>query len=203
MKFLKFALISLVFLSFSSPLSAQENAVTQNMDEISELKAELITQIQDPVSKIVEFNLKLNSNIDSDRVKLTWTSTGPNTYAEGQNYSLAGLNASGELRISKGQSYSVPVSLKIHGSGVNELIGKVEIFLTEGTKVVTVRTNFGSNTDGEVLPITEAYTQAKNLNTVKNIVTIIVIIIFVLISGYFGLKRFLKWLDSDERKLQE
>lgn len=198
---IKVLFLALVCLTLISPLSINAQNEEQLTDEITELKTELIMNTQDPATKVVRFILKLTSNIDSDRVKLTWTSSGPNNYTPGQNYQLNGLNASGELRIRKGQTYNIPVDLTIYGQGVNEIIGKVEIVLTEGTKILTVRSNYGSNAEGEVLPLTDAYIQAKNLNNIKNIAIIVVLLAAILIAGYFGLKRFIKWLDSDERKL--
>lgn len=200
MSYTKLTLVLLLSLFAFPTILAQESSEDAVKDEITEMQVELSSETQDPVSKNVKFNLTLNSNIDSDRVKITWTSTGPNNYTAGQNYLVNGFDASGEIRIKKGQTYSVPINITIYGFGVNELIGKVEIVLPEGTKVLTVRTNFGSNAEGEVLPLTEEYTQAKNLNNIKNIVTWIIGIILTLIIGFFALKKFLKWLDQGDRE---
>lgn len=163
------------------------------IQDVEGLRAEFKQYTQDPATKIVKFEMILTSDIDTDRLKVTWTTSGPNVFADTTQATVVAT-------IEKGKTYTIPIELKVLGYGVNELFGKAEAVKPDSTYIATIRKDFASNESGEVLPLTEDYNQQKTLNTIKNIVLVVVIVAVILIGGFFGLKRFIKWLDKDEER---
>lgn len=185
-------------------ISAQD-LTTQNqtpqIQDVDGLRAEFKEYTQDPATKKIKYEMILHSNIDSDRVRITWTTTGANVFDPQDAYTIVGTSARGDIAIKKGQTYSIPIVVTVTGSGVNELFGKAEAFLAQSTYIATVRKDYASNESAEVLPLTDQYNQAKTQNTILNVVLIIVIVVVILASLFFALKLFLKWLDRDERDI--
>jgi hypothetical protein len=79
------------------------------------------------------------------------------------------------------------------------LFGKAEAFKPDSTYLVTVRKNFASNQSSEILPLTDDYNNSKTLSLVRTILIVIVILAGVLLGGFFGVKRFSKWLNKNEK----
>ncbi len=201
-------LISILTMSMLCPIviTAQDLTTQSKAPEIQDvdgLRTEFKQYTQDPATKKVKFEMVLKSNIDSDRVRITWTTTGPNIFEKQGNYVIEGNTARGDISIRKGQTYVIPIEVTILGGGVNELFGRAEAFLAESTYIATVRKNYATNSESEVLPITDEYTSIKTRNLIITIVLIIMAVAASLVAIYLGLKQFLKWLDKDERDLPE
>ncbi|MBE2280767.1 MAG: hypothetical protein IAE91_10275 [Ignavibacteriaceae bacterium] len=198
---------TLLALSFFPLITSAQDLTTQSQEaeiqDVDGLRAEFKEYTQSPSTKKIKFEMILKSNIDSDRVRITWTTAGANVFEEQKGYTIEGTTARGNIAIRKGETYSIPIEVTVTGSAVNELFGKAEAFLAESTYIATVRKNYASNVEGEVLPITDAYSQSKTQNTILNIFVIIISVIIVLALLYLGLKLFLKWLDKDERDLNQ
>lgn len=185
-------------------LSAQD-LTTQNqsaeIQDVEGLRAQFVEYTQDPATKVIKFEMILVSNIDSDRVRITWNTNGANVFKPQAGYEITGNTARGNISIKKGETYRIPISLEITGSGINELTGKAEAFLADSTFIATVRKNFATNEDAEVLPLTDSFTQARTRNLIFNAVIIILIVVAISLAIYFALKTFIRWLDKDERNL--
>jgi uncharacterized protein YneF (UPF0154 family) len=160
------------------------------------LRATFSHETQDPSSKEIKFIMTLESDIDSDRVKVTWDVAGNSALVDRSK-------EEDDIVIESGAIYTIPVTIRPVGQGVTELFGKVEAFEPDGTQIVTVRKNFATNAAGEMLPISDEYSQAKVLNTVFNIAKIIVIFVLAVVFGFIGFKFFVKWLKKDEVQAYE
>lgn len=189
----------LVLISFVSPTLAQEDTTEDEEVEdtpaeivdIRGLRAELEQFTQDPETGRVRFEMILTSTIDSDRVQITWDVSGNSIFAEDQRETF-------NTRIESGKTYRVPIEIIPSGKGVTELFGKVESFELGNTFLVTVRKNFATNLDGEVLPVTQEFLDLKQSSTIESILLYIgggvgaVIILFMLIVLFRG------WYNKDE-----
>lgn len=181
------------------PVSAQseadlrENESLPVIEDVEGLRADFEQKTQNPRSKEVEFVLYLNSQIDSDRVKITWDLIGSSVF----------LEPSEQLRytfIERGQSYQIPIKIKPVGQGVTEIRATVEAFKADATYVVSVRKNFATNSDSEVLPLSDEYKAAKLTVQIVNTVVWVVAILVTIVLGFFGIKLFLSYLNRDDVK---
>ena len=197
-------LVTIILIAIPGIVYAQTDLKNQDqaaqISDVEGLRAEFKQDVEDPSTKIVKFTMVLKSNIDSDRVRITWTTLGPNFITQDNPYVIQSNVAIGNIVIAKGQTYNIPITIGILGDGVNELVGKAEAFKADSTYIVTVRKNYATNADSEVLPITDQYNSVKTGNTIKNVLIVVLIVAAILTAGFFGLKAFLKWLDKDERK---
>lgn len=185
-------------------ISAQDlttQSQSPQIQDVEGLRAEFKEYTQDPATRKIKYEMILKSNIDSDRVRITWTTTGANVFEPQPGYTIEGTVARGNVSIKKGQTYSIPIEITVTGEAVNELFGRAEAFLASSTYVATVRKNYASNAEGEVLPLTDQYNQAKTQNLILNVLVIIIAVVLILVGLYTALKLFLKWLDKDERDL--
>lgn len=186
-------------ISYAQDLTTQsQSPVIQDVDG---LRAEFKEYTQSPATKKVKYEMVIKSNIDSDRVRIAWTVTGPSAFEAQDNYSIDGNTARRNISIRKGQTYVIPIEVTVATEGITELFGRVEAFLAESTYIATVRKNFASNKEGEVLPLSNEYNQAKTMNTILNIVVILIAVAAILAALFYVIKLFIKWLDKDERDL--
>jgi len=174
-------------------LNAQTDA---NIDQpavvkdVEGLRAEFKQLTQDPDSKNATFQMILKSSIDSDRVKIEWTITGASKLV---NESDKRTN----LTIKKGQTYTIPITIIPQGEGVTEVFGTAEAVNVDSSYLVTVRKNFATNKNAEILPITSDYTNAKNLSVVKNIILLVVVVATILGVILLILRRITKYLKTE------
>jgi hypothetical protein len=198
--------LALLSIGLFNPIVISAQDLTQQnqaaeVQDVESLRASFNEYTQNPANKRVKFEMVLKSNIDSDRVRITWTTQGPSIFEDQSGYTIDGNTARGNIAIRKGQTYTIPIEVTVAGEGINELFGKAEAFQAESTFVATVRKNYASNESGEVLPLTDAYNQAKTQNTILNIIVVVIAVVAILVAIYFALRQFLKWLDKDERDL--
>ncbi|MDQ6984778.1 MAG: hypothetical protein Q9M91_04305 [Candidatus Dojkabacteria bacterium] len=193
--------------SLATPLLAQvdsqpteeilrEENIDAVIDDIPGLRAEFFQKTQDPKSKEIEFGIKLTSRVTSDKVRVTWTLDGKSAFKYPQSsVSVTSIEDGGE--------YILPITIIPTGQGITELIGKIESFELNNSFVVTVRKNYASNIDGEILPITDEYKSAKTTNLIRTVGIVAVTLIIAAVFATYGLKKFLKWYDRDEVKAFE
>ncbi len=194
-------ILAMFLLTLMVPLSvaAQDTQELFNNDkaavieDVEGFRASFKQYTQDPTSKVVKFEMVLTANIDSDRVKITWSTSGPNFFTD-KNQTVRNIS------VEKGKTYNIPIELTITGYGVNELFGKAEAFRTDRIYVATVRKNFGSDQDSQVLPVTDEYKSAQTAYIIKTAVLAIIVFIIVIIGIFFGVKVFIKWLNKDDIK---
>jgi hypothetical protein len=184
----------LFFLLLLSPVVyAQDLTTTDKPVEIKDfegLRAEFKQYSQDPETKIVKFEMTLNSKINSDRVRIEWTAVGISEFVDERE-------ARRDLKIEAGKSYVIPVSVRILGDGIHEVFGKAESVQVDSSFLVTVRKNFASNASAEVLPITNEYSTAKTLSQIKNAVFIIIGVAAVIAAVFFIFKRFVLFSKAE------
>jgi len=200
-------ILLLIFVSLLSPAFAQEAESTDPLTDTEEdklfeedrpaeitdvqaLRAEFKQYTQDPSSKIAKFEMILKSNIDSDRIRVTWTIKGvSNAVNEAQ------LNLT--LGVKKGGVYTLPVEVVPITTGVTEIYGKAQAFGADANVVATVRKNFASNSNGEILPLTEDFNSKKNMNLIINILKIVFVVLLLSMIGLFALKKAKVWYKKD------
>jgi hypothetical protein len=163
------------------------------IDDFAGLRAELNQYTQNPGSKEVKFEMVLESNIDSDRVRVTWELKGRSVFAEHSDPVV-------EMLIEKGQTYTIPITVIPTSKGVTELYGKVQSYELGNSFVVTVRKNYASNEAGEILPISDSYKQAKLQHTFLNLFKYLVLILIAIGSAFLGLKALKSWYGRDDVK---
>ncbi len=180
------------------PVSAQDTDMQTKdqpavIQDVEGLRTEFKQNLQDPATKIVKFEMIIKSGIDSDRIRITWTAEGSNTFVDESQTIRTGV-------VKKGGTYTIPIELKISGNGVHELFGKVEAFKADVSYIATVRKNFASNNEGEILPLTNEYNNAKTFNFIKTILLATIVFFATVFLLFVGFKRFVKWLNRDDRK---
>ncbi len=181
----------------SESTKALEQGLPAEIKDVPGLKAELKQYVQDPKSKAVKFEMILTSNVDSDRVRIVWEVKGKSKFAPNSRTTY-------QTKIAKGGKYSIPIEV-IPASGpnsteigVSELFGKVEAFELGESFVVTVRKNFASTSDGEILPITDDYRAAKRNQTLMSIGFYIILALAIVGGSAIAIKIFLKWFREDD-----
>jgi len=196
MKKILITIFSLLLISNASLIlhaQTESDLQTENeqatIEDVEGLRAEFKEYTQDPDSKIVKYEMILNSNIDSDRVKITWTLRGVSSFVDK-------TQASKNITVQKGKTYAISIEVLPSGKGVTELVGKSEAFTVNGSFIATVRKNFATNADQEVLPFTEAYTTAKRISTIKSLVITSLLLIAAAAAAFFGYKKFKVWLSK-------
>lgn len=178
----------LIILAQTQEESLQAENEQATIEDVEGLRAEFKEYTQDPESKKVKYEMILNSQIDSDRVKITWSLRGSSTFVDK-------AQATKNITVQKGKSYSISIEVLPSDKGVTELVGKAEAFTINGNFVATVRKNFATNSDLEVLPLTDAYKQSKSISTVKNVLITSVFMVAIAAGLYFGFKKFRVWLE--------
>jgi hypothetical protein len=161
--------------------------------DVQSLKADFKQYTQDPDSKIVKFEMILTSQINSDRLRITWTVSGISKPVDDNQLTTV-------LDIKAGQTYTIPIEVTPTGYGVSEVYGKAQAFGADSNVIATVRKNYASNEMGEILPITDDYKNKKLFNLVFSIIKLILILVFVFIGIFFGFKKFTKWYNANDVK---
>ncbi len=166
-------------------------------EALERISTELKEYTQNPESQIVKYEMILSSEVRSDNVRVTWTLRGNAKFVDS-------TKSTRRFGVETGETYTVPIEISPTGQGTAELVGVAEVFQIDGTLTSTVRTNFGFNSAWEKLPITEDYTNSKNLSNVKRVLTTVGVFVAVGAVGYFGFRRFKKWYSkTPEVKFEE
>lgn len=188
--------LALPLLSLVSAQSEQvlsENDMPAVIEDVPGLRAEFVQKSQNPGSKEAEFEMILTSTLDADRAKITWTIDGVSNFVDSKK-------AEQNFTIKNGGKYTLPIKIKPVGKGVTELFGKVEAFKADTTYIVTVRKNFATNASGEILPLTDEYNQAKNMNMVILIFQVVLGFVVVVGGIFLGFRYLMKYLKRDDVK---
>jgi hypothetical protein len=194
----KVSLIILIMIITPMTLLAQDSSnydedVAPEINDVEGLRADFKQHTQNPENREITFEMILDSNLDSDRVKITWELR---TLKGSGAVFLDSNDAVEYITIQKGRSYTLPITIVTTTEGVIELTGKAESFRAEATFLVSVRKTFGTNKAGEVKPVTQEYLQARTVMNVKNVILGILIVIAIMMTGIFGFKKFVKWLNK-------
>jgi len=182
-----------IYAQSSSQNNLEKNNTPAEVKDVEGFRADFKQNTQDPDTKIVKFEMILKSNIDSDRVEINWEVDGVSVFKDKGKKNL-------KTSIQGGKTYDIPIELIVAGSGITELRGKAEAFKADSSFLITVRKDFATNSNLEILPISQDYSTAKNVSLIKNIIVILVIVGIILFIGLIALKRFVKWLNKDDVK---
>jgi hypothetical protein len=173
--------------------SEDEPADVQNSQALT---AEFIQYTQSPSSKVARFEMVLTANETSNRVRVTWEVRGSSIAVKEEQLVM-------NFRVEKGLTYTIPIDIKPVNQGVTEVYGVARMFGVDSSSVTTVRKNFATNENLEILPLTDEYKQSKLLGTVWNIAKIIILLVVVILGGFFGLKGFARWYNTNDRETFE
>jgi hypothetical protein len=190
----KLIFLPFVFIILCSVVYAQVNIEHSQTIETStspDFEAKLIQRTQNPANKTIIFIMEIHSNIKSDRVLINWEIKGEAIITD--TYPQKGI-----LIVAPENTYNIPIEIKPGPDSVVELYGKAEAFLVDGTKITTVRKNFLTNSESEILPLTEEYLKAKRKHQIITLIRNIAITVTVLILTGFGVKKFLNYLKRDD-----
>jgi len=161
--------------------------------DVPSLRAGFKEGTQDPETKTIQFDLLLKSTITSDRVQINWVVDGGVAYFTNPKKIIQ------NIQVQSGGVYDIPIQLTITTSGVTELRGTIEAFAPDGTYIITVRKDFASNYSAEVLPITQAYTDAQTLSNLKTFLLVTLGIIVLITVVYLFFREFTRWLNREEK----
>jgi len=170
-----------------SELSAEQEVAV--VEDVEGLRAEFKEYTQDPDTKIVKYEMILKSNINSDRVKITWTLRGSSSFVDK-------TQAIRNVVVKSGETYAIQIQLLPSGRGVTELVGKAESYKVDGNYIATVRKNFATSSSSEVLPLTSEYTTSKNILDLRNLFLTAIVIILLGAAAFFGYKKFRVWMSQ-------
>jgi hypothetical protein len=197
------------------------------IEDVEGLRVELNQYTQDPHSKRVKFEMVLLPTVNSDRVRITWEISGTSTVPDvdemdaylttqtpegkkskskisylkavseyGKTYVVYGNSS--EFKVTSGNIYYIEIYVIPTGYGLSELVGRAEAFRAEGNLIVSASKLYGSNATGEILPITDDYKKAKNINLVTQILKALGGTVIVLLILFVAAKWFIKWLNRDD-----
>lgn len=192
----KFIFTLLFLFILTNPVIAQDENVQDQapvINDVEGLRAEFKQYTQDPESKEVKFELVLKSNLDSDRVRVTWslmTLDGKGSVFKDPSQSIKFIN------IQKGQNYTIPITIIPTGKGEVQLLGKVESFKAGATFTVTASKVYASNTIQEILPLTNDYVSARRNVLLKNIAIFVGLFALTIFIFIRGTKQFKIWLNK-------
>lgn len=193
-KLLTVILSFLVITYFSVIGFAQDELVQEQptiIDDFQGLRAQFKQNTQNPETKEAEFEMALNSRLDSDRVQITWTLT----TLSGQGAIFKDLSQVRTfINIANGESYTRKITIIPTGRGEIEIMGKVESFKAGEAFVVTVRKVFETNSVGEILPLTQDYINWRRGVLFKNIGIVIAGGVIAFYGFKYGVVYFKKWL---------
>lgn len=187
--------ILFALLTPSHIFAQDENVIDQApvINDVPSLRAEFKQYTQDPTSKEAKFEIVLKSNLDSDRVQISWTLT--TLSGSGAVFKDKAL-AKSFINIKKGQNYNKSIVIIPSGKGEIELLGKIESFKAGETFVVTVKKIFATNIQGEILPLTQDYIADRRGVLIRNIIIFIVAVIAFVYLLKKGIVLFKKWLKK-------
>ncbi len=150
------------------------------------LKVQLVTHTQNPDDKTVRLELVIYSQIQSDRVQISWESNGVVEILS---------DVTETLSLVPNQTYTTFIIVRPRFFGVSTITAKVEAFEAQGTYTATASLTIGSYTDGSVFPVTSEFLTAQTVNTINKLMKLVFwgyVLVFALYFAYQQYKRFLK-----------
>jgi hypothetical protein len=185
--------IPVVYSQTEEELDAMEEDRAPVIDDVEGLRAEFRQYTQSFDTKEMRYEMVLHSNLNSDRVKITWyltTLDGRGAIFKDKSEAIR------YIEIKRGEAYSIPITIIPTGRGEVELLGVVESFRAEATFTVTVKKVFATNSLGEILPLTSDYQTSKGLIVIRNILIYLCGFVFIIFGSIKGAVYFRRWLRS-------
>lgn len=174
-----------------TPLLAQENTTTEPViKDVEGLRLQLVQHTQDPVTQQVKFELVVYSQVESDRVQVTWTVSGSGKLVNDPKQTIP--------KIEKNQVYRVEGIVLPQVQGTIDLLVKVEAFAADGVRLSTARQTVGVFPTKEVYPITSQYRIAQIAIFIRTLSILGIVIIVGFFAIKFGYAKFREWLDHDD-----
>lgn len=177
------------------PAAPESEQVDQSpeIEDTSELKIDFKQYTQDPETKIAKFEITIMPTFDSDRVRIDWIVSGTSKPVDEKVLQIT------RTTVKKGGSYKFSVEIKPTGLGISEVFGKVTAVKVDGSIISTVRKNFVTSNDLDILPTTDEYRTAQTTNLVTRIAILIVIVLAAIFGSLFGLRFFIRWLNKFDK----
>lgn len=186
----------LVCLSFVSPIYAQESVQNpEDLDtevrilDVDGLRLSLSQKVQNPGNKNIVFELKIYSEITSDRVQIRWDVDGVSRVMSGEEYE--------QIAVSSGDVIERQLVVRPTQYGVTRVRAIVEAFEIDGTRVATASQAFFTGSNGGLLTASNEQRIANTLYFVQQGAIILLIILLLIGGGVLGYQLFRKWLHSD------
>lgn len=165
------------------------------IEDSPELKIDFKQNTQDPETKKVKFEITVTSNFTSDRVRIDWKVSGASKPVNESELTITRTT----IRNGVPQTYSIEViPTRV---GISEVFAKVTAVKVDGNVISTVRKNYVSNNNQEVLPIPDEYRQKQLINLIIKIIIYLAIGVVILFLGFFGLILFKRWLNKYDKNI--
>lgn len=197
-------IIALILFSqiFYFTVYAQEEAVTtsEQINIISDpaLKLDLRKPTeQDFPSKEFEVTLLVDSLIDSNRVGVDWIYDKTLFTVEGGDSDVVTVVNGNQTTITKKfiPKPNPPVSIVNRKTNIGV---RVNGFVAGENYISTAQIDMTLSPEMVILPVLENYQRADTLNTVKNITIIVLLVLAVVVGGFFGIRKFIKYLNTPD-----
>lgn len=159
------------------------------IEDVEGLRIELIQRTQDPVTQEVQFELVVYSQINSDRVQVTWQVSGVSERLTEEKKNLV---------VASGGKYVISMRLKPRQLGVTDVLARVEAYAADGVYLATAKKSFGSFASGEVFPATTEFRVIQLLISLRAIALVVAVIISAYWIGTYAYKRIQAWLHRDD-----
>lgn len=190
-------LFGILVSSLALPVKAQteaelEEQVTANsvIQDVEGLRLELIQKTQDPANKDIQFELKINPQISSDRVQLSWLIDGQSVFKEGV--------ATENLVVSPNNTVTKTITITPAGYGLTKVSAVVEAYQIDGTRVATASKTIATDANGRLLFSDGSEQTARILYYVRLVAVALLVIFLLVVGGYVGYRLFRGWLSNDK-----
>lgn len=152
---------------------------------------------QDYPSKNFKVTLIVDSLIDSNRVGVTWTyPTNLMTPVGGATDVITVVSGEKTTLVKEFIPSSNPPKSVVNRNA--EIGVRVNGFVAGENYISTEKVVITFNPEMEILPLLDNYSQAKNLDKFKNISAIVLVVVLVIVGGFIGIKKFLKYLNTSD-----
>lgn len=192
---LKFFVWNILLVTIFSSFSVVAQNTTVSAPVVEGLKATLSKETQNAETKEIKFKMTLNSNVDSDRVRIRWNLK--TLSGNGARFNNTSDSLIPRFTVKKGSTYEFIIAITPLGKGEFEIMGEAESFKANETFKVSVKEVLQTNNDGEIIPFTSEYQTSRMLLLIRNVVIIFLLAIALIFGGLFGFKKFRNWLNSN------
>jgi hypothetical protein len=189
------------FIGYVAPVFAQNLTGVETVSD-PDLALTVSNTRQDYPSKIFTVELKIASKINSSKVGVEWRYPKNLLNVEGPDTDYVSVSAN-QTTIVKKNFYPAPGSVyekAVEGTRTASISVKVNAFLAERNYLSTTSFDLMFNSLMELMPINQEYQIVKYTKITLNWTWKIFIVVAVVGIIVFGIKKFINYINSDDRE---
>lgn len=188
-----FALLTIcalaIFLLSGRVLAQEDNSYLGDNSDVIEL--ELIQEVQNPRTQIIEYTLRIKSLVDTNRLRVNWE------VVYGHITPVSGYPMTDAVDIKKDQEIFITKRFHPATPGNDEIRISAYAFGPFDDYYSFTDTEFFISKELEIAPEREEYVEAQNLMSMLSILKIVLVILSIVLLVISLYSRFRTWLDSD------